>query len=319
MRILIVGANGQDGYFAMEQYHQAGHEILGVVRSSQTINTRQRVSKLPNASVISTDLSERKVTFELLNTFKPHRIVNFAALHANSINMEKLEQDHALEIMKTNFQINENLLMWVSNNLKTRISVALSSQMYSSTEGIRFIDEDSDPDPKTIYGKTKLRSFEIIKKFRSDSSVFVSGAILFNHTSYKSKPGFLFQELATQLLEYSRGNCNDIKIRNFESNIDISYAPEVVAGVINSLEIEKPQDFVFSNGKTHTVISIFREVLRELDINISSENLISTFPNSTQGILVGIPKKAEKLLQWHHPTPPNKILIEVFERMKKTS
>ena len=194
MRVLIVGAAGQDGSLLAEKYSEQGDVVLGV---GSNLNRH----KPYGFDMIYTDLANSDKSKSIFRSFKPDRIFHLAAVHSSSALAEaSLERTHE-KIHSCNVLITKNILDWQRSNSDCKSIIGLSSQMYSFEKSGKYIDESSIVDPRNYYAKTKVEALSLLRKYRSNYGTKSSGAILFNHTSKRSKPEFLFPQLALQIAE----------------------------------------------------------------------------------------------------------------------
>jgi len=310
MRILILGVFGQDGTIAREFYLKQKALVVGV---SNRENKKLVPSHLQNAKYIDVvaDFADPVEAFKTLNEHKPDRILNFAAAHESSENMAIFENKFKKIIHNTNYKINANILEWLKSNKSSRYVMALSSQMYTPNQKFTSINEESILAPQNYYGETKKMAFELIKQYRRQFDVYSVGAILFNHASRFSKEQFLFQQLASQISDIINLKRNTIKIRDFDSLIDITLADEIVNGLNYSLELSSPEDFVFASGKLVKIRDLTIVALNNLSLRSERIDLISSNPHRQRYTLIGNPSKAENVLNWRHPTQPSQILLDM--------
>jgi GDPmannose 4,6-dehydratase len=319
MRILVIGAKGQDGSYAYKQLKSLGHNVIGVIRPNEKTHEKNWNERGELHGLIPVDLSDPRTSFQFLDKLLPERIFNFAAVHSSSVKAKNFENESEAEIFKVNYLVNRNLIDWLKSNTTCRLSISLSSQMYHVADGIRYVDENSIINPITVYGKAKAETFKLIKEIRFKSDLFISGSILFNHTSVRSKEDFLFIQLADQILKYSKGETDHLRIKDFEAYVDISHADEIVNGIMSSLEIGSPEDFVFSSGRDFKIRQITIEAMRHLKLPQIESALMLSADGSPRGRLIGVPHKAEALLKWLHPKSPTEILVEIFNKRNELS
>ena len=310
MRVLILGVFGQDGTIARELSLNQKAFVIGV---SNKKNNKLVSSYSLNEKYIDVvaDFANPVLAFKVLNEHKPDRILNFATAHESSENMGNYEKKFRKLIYNTNYKINANILEWLKYNKSTRYVMALSSQMYTPKQKITSINEESMLNPQNYYGETKKMAFELIKQYRQQFDVYSAGAILFNHASRFSKEKFLFQQLSLQISKLIDFKGNTIKIRDFDSLIDITSADEIVNGIYASLELSSPEDFVFASGKLTKISDLTMVTLNNLGLSSERITLLSSNPQKQKFTLEGIPYKAETILNWKHPTDPSQILLDM--------
>jgi GDP-D-mannose dehydratase len=306
MKVLITGVEGQDGTILSHKYIEAGWDVIGVSRNP--INQSQ--NKLFE-SISFGEIKDSKNCRSILNELKPDHILHLAAVHAASTSMDSLEQISKREMTSVHVDLTRSFLLWQKNNKYSRLGVALSSQMYTPTQQVTIVDENTSPEPMNFYGTTTVEAFDLVKQYRHRNRQFAIGFIFFNHTSIYSKEEFLFQLLARQIAGVIKGDLDKVQIRNFDSEIDISSAHEVCEGAMQAMFSSQPRDWIFSSSKLLSVRSIVKAAFFELGVS-SSVPLISTQANSSSSFnLVGNTDGTKRFLGWETHINPGQLLASM--------
>ena len=309
MRVLVTGSTGQDGLYIANKYHADGHKVLGIVSS---LNSNKKFE----FKTISTNLSNCKLANDILQSFKPDLIYHLAAVHFSSTQLNTSETLNYNQMYSCHVDITQNFLNWQRDNLHCKLLVALSSQMYSANKSGERVFENSIIDPQNYYASTKAMAFEKLKQYRNFYGTHSVGAILFNHTSIRSKNEFLFPQLAKKILNLIERKANEIVLRDPDTQIDITHADEICIGLIKQMNHENPEDFVFSRGSAIRIKNLIFNVLKSLnyqnDVDVVKEN-ISEIGTPTA---IGNPEKAFSLLSWKAEKSPEEILQELITKMK---
>jgi GDPmannose 4,6-dehydratase len=311
--ILITGIHGQDGQIISNKYGSIGERVFGISRHDASH------PKLANIQIEKIDIGDTAAFTHYLNELKPHKIFHLAASHANSTQMQLHGEKAEFEMNSVHVAATRNLLEWMKSNpdIETRLVVALSSQMYTAHEAMKYIDEQSPTNPSTKYGKTKSRAYELVKSYRQNYGVYASGAILFNHASRYSKKDFVLNALANQIFGVITEDSNQVELRDFEAKLDISAAENVCNAMVNILNLEEPEDFVLANGIESSLRDITTDCLEYYNVTRRIE-LISTNRNQdSKQTLVGNSQKAQNKLNWKPNQDPLEILVDLIEDLKK--
>jgi GDP-D-mannose dehydratase len=310
MRVLIIGALGQDGSILAELYRSGGHDVLGVVRSP--------VNEARNMELLNVDLSDPNQANIVLNRFKPDRIFHLAAVHFSSAVTEVDDAMILRKMRSCHVGITQNVLEWQQVNLGSRFVVSLSSQMYSAEKSGSIVDEYSMLDPKNEYARTKVEAFERLRTYRDKYATQSFGAILFNHTSSRSKPEFLFPQMAHQIARVLSGEASKIVLRDPSAEIDICHAEDICQGLVSLAELSQPVDVVFSSGVATKIQTVVENTLRRLSYSGNYEIAATTENIATRSIVIGNSGRALRLLGWKPNRTPDEILTEmVLESMAK--
>ena len=302
--MLVIGSNGQDGSILCDLLDADNQAYIAVSRSE---------TRLPDKSTRGpVDLSIPTEAASFLNEFKPSAIVHLAAIHAPSGSMARTGDERFDEMVKCHVNISKNVLDWQIRNPNSKSIFALSSQMFSADMQDPFIGLDSQVIPSSKYGETKATCWQLIKEYRSKENVQASGLILFNHTSDRSKPNFLFPDIAKQLLDIINGGKPTLSIRNAESYVDIFSAYDLGEGIIKCLNQKSSQDFIFSSGSYMKISAIVNEATKLLGIPELDE-IVSTLPGKISIPLHGDIRKTIKALNWSPKTSPSELLASMIE------
>jgi nucleoside-diphosphate-sugar epimerase len=267
--VLVIGSNGQDGSILCDLLKAHSINYVGVSRNSISSS-----SKTIKRSVELSNFESSQIFFDQV---KPSHIVHLAAVHAPSGSMFEAGELMFNEMYKCHVQITRNILEWQLKHLKTKSLIALSSQMYSSQKQNPFITLESPLNPSSKYGETKAESWKLIKQYRSKHNVKTLGLILFNHTSSRSKPNYLFPELASQFSNILDGKESVIRIRDTEAFVDIFSAEELGEGLLRCIKSEFTQDLIFSSGSYVKISDVIRNTAKILGMKDFIE-LIPTHP-----------------------------------------
>jgi GDPmannose 4,6-dehydratase len=191
--------------------------------------------------------------------------------------------------------------------------------MYSQEMSGVIVDESSLLDPQNFYAKTKAKAFSLIKEYRHHYEIHCSGAILFNHTSNRSKPQFLFPQLATKITQVLNGVSSKIIVRDPDAEIDISDASEVCEGLISLGEIDEPTDIVFASGNSIKIRDLISITMNQLGFRgtYTIESELGAFESAPK--IIGNPEKALRLLNWKVANPPEQILIAMIRQLDNAS
>ena len=302
--VLVIGSNGQDGSILCDLLDADNQAYIAVSRSE---------TRLPDNSTRGpVDLSIPKEATSFLDEFKPSAIVHLAAVHAPSGSMSLMGDEKFGEMVKCHVDISRNILDWQVENPYSKSIFALSSQMFSAEKQDPFINLDSEVNPSTKYGETKAKCWDLIKEYRSNRNIKVSGLILFNHTSDRSKPDFLFPDIAKQFSNILSTGIRTFKIRDADSYVDIFSAYDLGDGIKKCLAQDEFRDYIFSSGKYVKIRSIIHETSKLLKISELDE-IISTNPGKKTIPLYGDIKETTNTLGWSPKISPSEILTSMIK------
>ncbi len=315
MSILITGINGQDGRIICDKYAAIGENVFGVGRN--TILYPDGMT----AQYKQVNITDPRFFKEFLDYARPSHIFHLAASHANSSGMQLHGETSELEMFSVHVGSTQTILDWQRENSRmgTKLVVALSSQMFTADKNLTWVDEHTALNPSSKYGETKAEALKLIRDYREKYNVYAAGAILFNHSSRFSKPGFVLIEIAKQIIEVLSGGSDRIFLRNFNVNIDISSAENICNALIRMVSLESPEDFVLASGQLTNLKQLTLDCLKYFKVS-SKVELISTNPTLlSQKPLLGNTKKACVKLNWRPDQNSLAILVSIVENLKESS
>lgn len=300
VRVLVIGANGQDGRIILERFRSRNIETLGAsARSSVSLS-----------NVETSDFSNLDCAITTMNSFRPTHIFHLAAVHGSSATMLGVESSSANLMYQCHVEIVANLIEWAKNNSSVRIVIGLSSQMYTPREKIDLIDENTPASPQNLYGRTKFEGFTLLREARRKHGLNISGAILFNHSSELSKPEFLFPQLAAQLGKFQIGETDSIKVHNAGALISVGDAHEFCDALLKMSSADNSDDYIIAYPALIGIERLIIETAGFLGLS-KLPRIVSTSPMKTNPVLLGNIEKATAYLNWYPTVTPIKLLAKM--------
>jgi len=235
---IITGASGQDGYYLQELLDKKGYVVKRVKRDD--------------------DIKD------ILSQFKTYEQVEVYNLAAQS------HVGKSFEDMTETFDVNTR---WVTKILESirfldmknqcKVFQASSSEMFGYTN-IKPQNEETPFNPITPYGISKFSAHLIVKYFRQTYGIFVCSGILYNHESPRRKDTFVTQKIIKAM---KLGD--SFTLGNIESRRDWGHAKDYVEAMWLMLQQDKPDDYIISTGKTHSVREFIDITASKLGKNIT--------------------------------------------------
>lgn len=306
MKILILGAAGQDGSIIAENYSDSGHHVIGV-------SPKPKTASYKGIEILNIDFSNPKESISLLQQFRPNRIFHLAAVHSSSALVDIPIERTRNAIYLCNVEITRNILEWQKVEANCKSVFGLSSQMYSSKRSGRVIDESSEFAPQNYYAETKVQALSLIREYRDLHKTQSFGAILFNHTSNRSKTEFLFPQLVVQIKQILMRKSSTIILREPDSELDICHASEISHALMKLVELDEPSDFVLARGKCITIRNLVANVFSRLSFDGYYEIRKEEGEFSSDSGLTGDSSKALRIFGWKANLTPEDILLEMID------
>ena len=107
--------------------------------------------------------------------------------------------------------------------------------------------------PRSPYGVSKLYGHWITKNYRESYKMFACSGILFNHESERRGHEFVTRKISDGVAKIHLGLADHISLGTLDSKRDWGYAPDYVEAMWLMMQLDNPEDFVISTGKTHSI------------------------------------------------------------------
>jgi|TARA_B110000438_G_scaffold260695_1_gene270900 GDPmannose 4,6-dehydratase len=314
-KALITGINGQDGSYLAEFLIEKDYEVYGVLkRNSVAENQTARLDSVySQLNLEYADMTDMSSLIRVLNQVKPDEIYNLAAQSHVKISFDQpiyTAQVVAIGVM--------NLLEAVRLICpKAKIYQASSSEMFGNNIDKDGFQRESTPmSPVSPYGCAKVFGYNLVRNYRNSYKLFASNGILFNHESPRRGTNFVTNKVAKEAVKIKMGLSNELKLGNLDAARDWGHAKDYVKCMWLMLQHEKPDDFVVSTGKSHTVQDLVNYVFNSLEIP-NWEQLIKQDKRFLRAeeldVLRGDCSKAKKVLSWKHEYTFETMLDEMVE------
>jgi GDPmannose 4,6-dehydratase len=303
LKALIIGSEGQDGKLLKELLESKNYIVFGLGRGDSS-----------EKNYLKFDLAGSD--FNSLEIFiveqKPDEIYYIAAFHHSS--QEK--NNNNFEFIQQSINVNQIAFIRVLefcrvSSPKSKIIYTSSSLIYAGC-GNPMQSELTLPEPRCVYSMTKCAAMEAAKFFRANYNLFVSVGIMYNHESKYRKDNFLSKKIVNEIRQIIEGKISGIKIGDMSSETDWGYAPDYVEALWHILQLNSPDTYIVSSGKSHKVGDWFAALSKYLNIDLNKfviedkSMIIRKKP-----ILIG---DNSKLLKsgWKPRTSFNEMVIKIY-------
>ena len=320
---LISGITGQTGSYIAEQLLAYGYQVHGLVRRSSTLN-RGRIDHLKNVLnpqdgqlfLHYADLSDTTQIRRILLQVNPDEFYHLAGQSHVGLSFD-LAESTCLEIAFSTLSILE-ILRDLSN--PPRFFHASSSEVFGASANTPQ-NEMSAFRPLNPYGCAKAFATNIIRVYRDSYGLYLCNGILYNHESPRRGENFVTKKIAMAAAGMSRTKTDVLELGNLSACRDWGYAPEFASGIIKSLQVESPSDYVFSTGVLTSVRQFAKSAFHAVGVDIAFEGsgteevafecstgmpIIRVNPRFYRPLdsnnLVGDSSKASEILKWSPST-----------------
>lgn len=301
-RALIIGSEGQDGRLLSEFLIKKGYQITGLdvpVKSFTKIN------------YISFDLNNYSAP-EFTQLIKKNfsEIYYLAAFHNSSADDMSVTSPYFFnQTMNINVNAFVRLLQIINDfKLNSKVFYASSSLIFSKSK-TKIQNELTIPKPGCLYSMSKNIAGQFAEYYKKNYNLFISVGILYNHESHLRTENFLSKKIVSCAKRIKSGIQTKLIVGDLSAQSDWGYAPDYVEAFYEILQLNHPENFIISTGKTHTVLDWIEITFKQLEIDwtnvvFQDNNLIKRKKKT----LVGDNSKITRLTKWK-PTTSFKDMI----------
>ena len=297
----ITGITGQDGSYLAEFLLQKNYIVHGLLRRTSSLNIGRiqdavnKYEKIGKLHLHYMDLTDTSSISNLITKFKPNEFYNLAAMSHVGISFYTGEATLNINTLAS-YRILESLL---KNHKKCKFYQASSSEMFGSTPPPQ--NENSQFNPQSPYGISKVSAFYTTRYFRQAHGLFAANGILFNHESPRRGLNFVTRKITHSLARILKGYEKKIYLGDISTRRDWGHSKDYVRGIWMILQHKVPDDFVLSTGKNYSIRDFLEKVFKILDLNwkdfVTTNNKNFLRPSEVRN-LKGDSNKARKILKW---------------------
>ena len=279
--VFITGGLGQDAQILIN--------ILKKKKINLTILSRTKKSKtLGNVKFIKENLLNKK-RLDLIFIKKKPDIV----LHLASNNPSFNETNYKI-FFKENFLATKNIFnSTFQSNQNAKFIFCSSSQIFKKKSGV--VTEKSQNIITTDYTNFRIKSDNMMLKYKKKKKINYTNAILFNHDSKFRNKKFLLPRIIISIIKKDIVFLKNIMKLNIFS--DFSHAEDICNGLYKLMFSNINKDkLIFSSGKTTSINKIIEYVIKKNKLKI---DIIFNEKKIKKG-LIGNNYLAKKELKWNH-------------------
>lgn len=266
----VTGVTGQDGSYLAELLLSKDYDVYGLTRycSEEKHERLVEAKKNPRFNIVYGDLTDTNRIATIIKSFEDYDRVEVYNLGAQShvkVSFDQPEYTANVDALGT-----LRLLEGIRNSgfqERVRFYQAGTSEMFGKVQSP--IQSETTPFyPRSPYGVSKLFGYWITKNYRESYDMFACTGILFNHESERRGHDFVTRKITRGLSAYVKTGV-PIELGNLDAQRDWGHAQDYVDAMWRMLQADKPDDFVISTGRTHSIRAFVEVACQELGIAIN--------------------------------------------------
>jgi len=276
---LITGITGQDGSYLAEFLLNKGYQVHGIIRRSSSFNTG-RIEHLyadpkehreggGNAMKLHYgDLTDTTCLVKVIADIRPHEIYNLGAQSHVKVSFDLAE--YTANVDATGVLRILDAIRTCRLEHQVKFYQASTSELYGKVQEIP--QKETTPFyPRSPYGVAKLYAYWIVVNYREAYDMFACNGILFNHESPRRGETFVTRKITRAVAKIHLDQQSHIELGNLDSQRDWGHAKDYVEAMWLMLQQEKPEDFVISTGKAHSVREFVEMAFDHIGVQIKWE------------------------------------------------
>jgi len=308
MKALITGITGQDGSYLADFLLEKDYEVYGMVRRSSTENFERIDHIRDKINFVQADLTDQGSLIKIISDISPEEVYNLAAMSFVQTSWDQ----PVLTGDVTALGVTRMLEAIKVVDRKIKFYQASSSEMFGKV--VEVPQSEKTPFyPRSPYGVAKVYGHWITVNYRESYDIFACSGILFNHESPRRGLEFVTRKITNGAAKIKLGLASEIRLGNLDARRDWGYAKDYVKAMWLMMQQEKPEDYVVSSQKTHSVKELVEAAFGHLDLDW--EEFVKIDPRFVRpaevDLLLGNSEKASRELGWN-PTVPFDELIKLM-------
>ncbi len=273
MKVIIFGANGQDGYYL--------HRLLS--------KNKIRVIKvsLSGKKSIKGDVGDTHYVETLIKKNKPNYIFHFAAISSTKHNV--LFCNH-----KTISTGTLNILESVKNHCPNCRVFLTGSALQFKNNGLP-INENTSFQAMSPYAVERIQSVYAGRYYRNAFGLKVYIGYLFNHESPLRTEDHISQKIVKAVKRIANGSKEKLELEDINVKKEFNYAGDVVRAIWLLVNQSSVYEAVIGSGKAYSLIEWMDYCFKKINRNWKDFVISNRKFNAEYKILVSDPKLIKKI------------------------
>ncbi len=307
---LITGITGQDGSYLAEFLIKKKYQVHGIVRRVALEDRSHRLWRikhiLKKIHIHAASLESYASLVKIIQKIKPTEIYHLAAQSYVDYSFRD-----EFSTLNTNINGTHYLLSAVKDfSPKTKFYFAGSSEMFGKVQQVPQ-NEKTPFYPRSAYGISKVTGHDLTRNYREAYNLFCCTGILFNHESPRRGFEFVTRKISHGVAKIKLGMEKKLILGNLDAKRDWGHAKDYVEAMWKMLQKKRPDDFVVSTGKQHSVREFAKLAFAFAGLDYKKHVFVdkNLFRPAEVNTLLGNYSKARRILKWK-PRISFKLLVK---------
>jgi GDPmannose 4,6-dehydratase len=307
-KALITGITGQDGSYLADLLLDKGHEVVGMVRRTSTINFDRIRHIQDRVTIVQGDLLDQVSLIHILQEHRPDEVYNLAAQSFVPTSFHQPVLTGEFTALGVTRMLDAIRIV----DRHVRFYQASSSEMFGKVQEVP--QRESTPFyPRSPYGVAKVYGHWITVNYRESYDLFACSGILFNHESSRRGLEFVTHKITHAVARIKLGMARELRLGNLDARRDWGWAPDYVRAMWMMLQQDHADDYVVATGETHSICEFCQEAFGYVDLDWQQHVVEDPrfFRPAEVDLLVGDAGKARRILGWE-PTVTFRQLVRLM-------
>lgn len=306
---LIIGGTGQIGVYLANQLLKKKYKVF--ISSRKITEAKRNKFKIINiykkVNFIKLNLYNKKKVKELIKKIKPDNIYYLAGQSSVDKSFKKPK-----ETIISNFYGCKNVLESLKEiKFSGKFLNIASSEIFGNQKGFKSLNKKLKP--VSPYGKAKLKSFNLTKKFRKKFRLKTYNAIIFNCDSILRPKNFVIPKICLSAIRAFDGYKEKIKFGDLNVVRDWGWVEEYVVAIYKTTR-KKPDDIIIASGKYFKLKDLIKYAYKFFNLNWEDYILQTSKlkrPEEIKEVKVNT-KQTHRKIGWKAKTDGKKVILKLI-------
>lgn len=264
-KLLITGSNGMIANYIKDKF--TDHNIYGISKKKDMTDV---ASQIRNGVSFEFDMNDTFKLEHTLSIVRPDIIVHLASISSSYYALH-----NPIETLYSNGILTANLCDIIyRKGWNTKLFNASSSEIYKGHIDYLVKEDDKNMFNLHPYSIAKIMGHSTVDFYRNTYNLPFSNGVIFTTESYKKRPEFLLNKIASHIREWKSGNKTVLKVGNLDSYRNIIHASDVANAIHLIVLQEKGDDYLICGDGSYKVYDLVLRLYSQAGINVENNNNI---------------------------------------------